>query len=440
MNLLIVDQFGCGLDLAVKAKAYGHSVRLYTRNNPDGTKCEIGEGIVPKVTDWEASMNWADLIFVTDNTQYIHRLESYRDKGYPIFGCNVEGQRWEQDRVHGATILERAGIPTIPMQKFKKYEEAISIVLENKNKRYVSKPVGDGAKNLSYCSKDWRDMVFMLNKWKKENAYNDEFVLQEFHSGSEFGCGGWFGLGGFSQWITESWEHKKLMSGECGPTTGEMGTIVRYTKTSKLFDKVLKPLEGFLHGIGYTGYIDVNCIIDNKGTAWPLEFTTRPGWPLFQIQMSLHKGDPIQWMLDLLDGKDTLKVQEDKIACGAVVCQPDFPYTGVTIKENTGYPLFDMCEEDGTKNIHFSQVRSGFMPNETGANKTPCLVTAGNYILTVTGLGNTVMEANEACYNRYKKDVCLINSPMIRDDIGEKLGPMLPELHKNGYCKDVRFK
>lgn len=438
-NLLVIDQFGCGLDLSVRAKAAGHSVRAFIRHNKDGTRCEIGDGLIHRVGDWEPSMNWADLVFVTDNTQYIYRLEDYRDKGYPIFGCNMEAQKWEQDRCFGADVMERAGIKTIPMEKFSKYEEAISVVLKNKDKRYVSKPVGDGAKELSYCSKDWRDLIFMLNKWKKDQAYAGDFVLQEFHKGSEMAVGGWFGLGGFSQHITESWEHKKLMSGEIGPATGEQGTIVRYVQKSLLFDRVLKPLEDFLHGMGYTGYIDVNCIVDDKGFPWPLEFTCRPGWPLFQIQQVLHKGDPVEWMMDLMDGKDTLKVRDD-IACGVVVSQPDYPYNGVTVKQNTGYPLFDMCEEDGvTSNIHFTEMKMGVCPDEKGANKEPCLVTCGSQILTVSGTGKTVEESREAAYSTYEKKVCVINSPMIRDDIGEKLEAMLPKLQKHGYATHMKY-
>jgi phosphoribosylamine--glycine ligase len=340
--------------------------------------------------------------------------------------------------VFGAEILERAGIKTIPMKKFSRYEEATSFVLANKEKRYVSKPVGDGAKELSYCSKDWRDLIFMLNKWNKEKAYDGDFVLQEFHKGCEMAVGGWFGLGGFSKWITESWEHKKLMSGEVGPATGEMGTILRYTEKSLLFEKVLEPLENFLHGIGYTGFIDVNCIIDSKGFPWPLEFTCRPGWPQFQLQVALHKGDPIEWMVDLIEGKDTLKVSTD-ICCAAIVAQPGFPFSSVTHKKNTGYPLFDMCEEDGTKNIHYNFVRSGVSPDKDGRMKEPCLVTCGDYILTVTGTGDTVEAAREATYKTLKNKVNVINSPMYRDDIGEKLKDMLPELQKHGYAKGMKY-
>ena len=443
MKLLIIDQFDCGfaMDLAIKSAAYGHDVRVYMRNNMDGTRCENGDGMdcFKKVPDWEPSMDWADLIFVTDNSRYIQRIESYRRKGYPIYGCNVEGARWEQDREYGSAIFERAGIATIPMQKFKKYDDAIALVLANKEKRYVSKPVGDGDKALSYCSKDWRDMVFMLNKWKKSNAYDGEFVLQEFHKGCEMAVGGWFGLGGFSKHILENWEFKKLMSGDHGPATGEQGTVMRYTQKSLLAEKVLLPLEGFLHGIGYSGYIDVNCIIDDKGNPWPLEFTTRPGWPLFQIQQALHLGDPVEWMLDSLNGKDTLKVK-DGIACGVVVSQPDYPYNNVKKKENTGYPIFDLTMEDATSNIHLSEVKMGFGPGKDGRNTEPCIVTAGSYVMTVSGVGKTVHDAKCAAYDTYKKKVCMINSPMVRDDIGEKLEEMLPLLQKNGYCKDVKYK
>ena len=98
-----------------------------------------------------------------------------------------------------------------------------------------------------------------------------------------------------------------------------------------------------------------------------------------------------------------------------------------------------MCEEDGTKNIHFSEVKAGYCPDDNGNMRTPCLVTCGSYVLTVSGTGKTVEDARCDAYGTFKKKVNMINSPMIRDDIGEKLKTMLPELQKNGYCKDVRY-
>ena len=441
MKLLIIDATGCALDIALRAKAAGHTVRVYMRHNKDGSRCEVGDGLIDKVTYWEPNMRWADLIFTTDNTYYVHALERYREQGYPIMGPSIDATEWEQDRILGAKVHARAGVETIPLEKFSDYDMAIAYVTKNSDKRYVCKPVGDGNKALSYVSKSAADLIFMLQKWKKTKAYKGDFVLQEFHGGIEMAVGGWFGLGGFSKHWCENWEFKKLMNDDLGVATGEQGTILRYTESSQLADRVLKPVEDMLHGLGYTGYVDVNCIIDKHGDAWPLEFTMRPGWPLFQIQQALHKGDPIEWMLDLIDGKDTLKVSTD-VACGVVISMPPYPYPGISKKENSGFPFFDLTEEDLVKNIHANEIQMGKAPSMNGDKvvlNTPTLVSAGEDLCTVTGTGETVNEAREACYSTIKKKINVPNSIGFRTDIGCRLEKQLPELKAMKYIKDIRY-
>lgn len=441
MKILIIDQSGCGcgLSFAVRSQHYGHEVKMFIRHNKDGSRSEAGDGgLVKRVSNWEDHMNWADLIFCTDNLYYIHALERYRDKGYPIFGPSIDTNRWEQERDHGEMILNKVGIKTIPSQTFENYDDAIAYVIENP-RRFVSKPIGDGDKTLSYVAKSAADMIYMLKRWKKKNSFKGKFILQEFRPGIEFGVGGWFGPAGFSKHFCESWEHKKLMDGELGVTTGEQGTIVRYTQESKLADEMLKPLEGLLHGLGYTGYIDVNCIIDKSGQAWPLEFTMRPGWPLFNIQLSLHKGDPAQWMLDLIDGKDTLKVS-DKIAAGVVVTIPDYPFSHITKKENSGYPIWGIDMDDAVHDVHLCEVQWGKGPAMIDGElklEEPMFVTAGDYVCTVVGLGDTVESARKAVYSKIKKKIEIPNSIAYRTDIGEKVEKCLPDLHDYGYAIGV---
>jgi phosphoribosylamine--glycine ligase len=440
MRILIIDAGGVCLDFALRCKVAGHTVKAFIRNNKDGSRSEVGDGLIERVPHWEPLMKWADLIFCTDNTYYIHPLERYRDQGYPIFSPSIDTNRWEQDRQHGADIMEKAGIKSIPSTVFKNYDEAIAHVMKNP-KRYVSKPIGDGDKAMSYVSKSAADMVYMLQYWKKKNAYKGDFILQDFHGGIEMAVGGWFGLGGFSKYYCENWEFKKLMNDDLGVATGEQGTILRYTEESSLAEKVLKPLEDYLHALGYSGYIDVNCIIDDSGHPWPLEFTMRPGWPLFQIQQAVHKGDPAEWMLGMLDGKDMLKVSKD-IACGVVISIPDYPYSRLTKKECSGYPLFGIVEEDVTKNIHLSEVQWGKAPcmkdGEVKLNE-PMYVTSGDYVMTVSGTGKTVSEASDSCYKTIKKKVEIPNSIMYRTDIGHRLEGQIDGLHSNGYCKDLEY-
>jgi phosphoribosylamine--glycine ligase len=433
MNILLIDSQSCFLDFAIQCTEAGHTIRWFVGPNGDGSRSLTGLGLNLRVPHWEPHMNWADLIVTSDNAKYTHTLEGYRARGYPIFGPNKESTSWELDRAKGQGILEKFGIDTIPSVEFKNYDKAIAHVEKNM-KRYVSKPNGDVDKALSYVSKSPADMIFMLEHWKKEGKMKDCFILQEFHGGIEMAVGGWMGLNGFSDWWCENFEHKKLMNGDKGVNTGEMGTVLKYVRESLLADMLLRPIEPELIRQGYTGYIDVSVIIDKAGKVWPLEFTTRPGWPLFQIQHAVHRGDPAQWMLDAMNGKDTFRPSED-VALGIVIAMPDFPYSRLTKKECYGYPVYGMDKPNIRKHIHPAEMAWDVAPTEENGKivRKPMLVSAGDYVLVVSGTGEDVKSAQEACYGVVEK-IELPNSPMYRTDIGDRVIKQLPELQKLGFA------
>src|SRR5947208_3186163 len=104
-----------------------------------------------------------------------------------------------------------------------------------------------------------------------------------------------------------------------------------------LAQQPLDPLEGLLRQIGHIGDIDVNCIVDEKGKAWPLEFTARLGWPAFYIMCAQHD-DPCKWMLDALQGRDTLKVTEE-VFVGVVMALPGWTTKGARQDAWQGIPI-----------------------------------------------------------------------------------------------------
>jgi len=433
VKILLIDATSSFLDFALRCEVAGHQVRVFMGPCKDGTRSQVGDGLLEKVPDWKPHMRWADFIMVSDNAKYIQQLEAYRLQGFPIFGPNMETTAWELDRACGQAILANAGIATIPSHEFTSYDDAMRMV-RSSMKRFVSKPSGDADKALSYVSKGPADMAYMLDYWKHSDRKRAPFILQEFIPGIEMAVGGWFGRGGFSQFFLENFEFKKLMNSDVGVNTGEMGTCMRYVtlEQSKLAEQMLIPLEGELYRQGFTGYIDVAVIIDKQGNPWPLEFTTRPGWPLFQIQQALHP-EPVEWMCELLQGRDCFDPHL-QTAVGVVVAIPDFPYTRLTKKEVTGFPVWGM-DESNRANIHPAEMKLGEAPSEHNGKlrMEKMLVSAGDYVYVASGRHELISKAAERAY-KIVKTLELPNSPMYRTDIGHRLEKQLPLLHSMGYA------
>lgn len=439
MKILVVDQTGSALDWCLRCQRDGHSIKWFIRNN--NGQSAIGDGFdgLEKVDDYRKWLIWADLVFTTDNTFYLEDLDNARTRGIPVFAPTKLGAELELDRLFGQKLLAKHGIPTIPGREFTDYDSAIAYV-KREMRRFVSKPCGNEEnKALSYVSKSPEDMLFMLQRWKRESKIKESFLLQEFRPGIEMAVGAWFGPNGFAPGWCENFEFKKLMVGDCGPNTGEMGTVVRYVRDSKLARKVLAPLEDDLIGMGFTGYIDVNCIIDEDGKAWPLEFTARPGWPLFNIQQALVTGDHALWMKKILDGQRTNPWTMDTVAVGVVMAIPDFPYSKLTKKEVSGIPLYGL-KDSTLSNFHPCEMKLGVAPKNVGGKllDVPMLVTAGDYVCVVTGLGKTVSEAKKAAYSRLG-ELTMPTSPIYRSDISDRLKKQLPKLQSHGYATNLVF-
>ena len=438
MRLLIVDPFGEALDFTMRCQRDGHDVRLAMKI--DEKSKNIGKGIVNVVDDYRKWMRWADLVFMADNTLYTHDLDRLRGEGIKVIGATIEAASWETNRSTGMKVFQKAGIEVASCKEFKDYDSAIAYV-KREDRRFVSKVVDGGVadKSLSYCSKSPEDMIYMLQRWKKLGKTIGPFVLQEFIGGVEMAVGAWFGPGGFSSGWCENWEFKKLMNDDMGVATGEQGTILRYVRSSKLGRKVLAPLEEALARVAYVGYVDVNCIIDDAGTPWPLEFTMRPGWPTFCIQMALHDGDHAQWLMDLWNGKDARNWVMNSVAAGVVVSIPDYPYSHVTRKEVTGVPVYGIRSEDW-EHVHPCQMMMGTAPKKVRDHfvDIPMLVTAGDYVLVMSGTGPDVKSATDSVYRRLDRLV-VPNSPMYRTDIGRRLRKQLPLLQAKGYATAMEF-
>lgn len=435
MNILLIDRRGGMLDFAIRCLRDGHAVRWFMERRDH---LHIGRGCgAVFVNDFDPSMKWADLVILSDNVNYLKRVDEWRSSGVPIIGPSAKAAEWELERLGGQKIFAKHGIPVMDGKEFSNYDAAIAYV-KKENRRFVSKPCGDEPdKSLSYVSKSPADLVYMLQRWKKAHRHKGNFILQEFVGGTEMAVGAFFGPGGFMPGWCENFEFKKLMNGDQGPATGEQGTVLRWVKQSKLANKVLKPMEEDLQALGYCGYVDVNCIIDEAGTPWPLEWTMRPGWPTFNIQYALHSGDTAEWLYDLSRGRTSSPFAMDTVAIGVVMAIPDYPYSKMTRKEVKGVPIYGLEDQPF---FHPCELMRGEAPHNEGEKVVdkPCWVTAGDYLLVASATGKTVSAAKTKVYTRLKT-LEVPNSPFWRTDIGDRLRGQLPEIQSRGYATGMDF-
>ena len=435
MKLLVVDsKHAHGLDFVLRAQRDHHEVRWFFPPN-DKNKW-IGEGLVHKVSDYAPSLRWADLVFLTDNTTYLHNMNAARKEGVAVCGATVESAEWELDRTLGMQMLEENGIEVPKHREFNNYDAAIHYV-KKEARPFVSKPSGDADKALSYVAQTDTDLLFMLERWKASSKLKPPFILQEKIEGVEMAVGGWLGPEGWVGPWCENFEFKKLCTGNLGCSTGEQGTVLRYVRSSKLAKQLLLPLTDDLVRTGHTGYVDVNAIIDDKGQPWPLEFTMRPGWPTFNIQQELHEGDCCEWLMNLVDGIDGHKAIKDTIAIGVVLSIPDYPYSHLTRKEVVGIPVYGLTPET-LEHVHPCEMMECLAPAEGGGHAKH-LGTAGDYVLVMSATGATVKEAQKNVY-RHLNSIHVPNSPMWRVDIGDRLRKELPLLQKHGLARGMSYQ
>lgn len=440
MRVLIVDPHADGLlDLAIRAKAHGHQVRYFCRDyHPQ--KNPVGRGLVDRVSEFQSSMRWADVVILGSLGYHMAEFDRWAAMGVPIIGAPTEAAQWELDRMAGMQAFKRAGIPVPPFHQCSNLDEAIAYAVK-RDEGLAVKPCGDVTdKSLSFVAKTGKEMVWRLQRWKREGKkFPSGIILQDRIEGVEFAVGAWIGPGGFVEGWEENFEEKRLFAGGIGPNCGEAGTVLRLVKASKLAQKVLQPFEERLISLGYVGNIDVNCIVDNEGNPWPLEFTTRFGYPAINIELALHDGDPIEFLAGVADGKPPKSRRLNEVAVGVVLALPPYPFSAGKSDETVGVPVWGVTPSIEGR-LHFCNVAVGDAP-EIGGGKVGVdrnLVTAGSYVMVATGAGESIVKARAQAHRAIDR-LTIPASPFHRNDIGSRLRGELPGLQANGYARGLVY-
>ncbi|MDA8249425.1 MAG: hypothetical protein M0Z28_09610 [Rhodospirillales bacterium] len=444
MRVLVIDTETLFLDFVLRAAAAGHDVRWY-RHSPR-KPIHDGDGFAgfQRVADWRQHMAWAreGLIVNTGNAALLHELDRYRElPGYDraIFGPSVASARLEIDRGAGMEAFKAVGIELVPYQTVASLDEA-EAVARRTDRALVFKPAGSTEdKSATYVAKDPADLVGWLRRKKARGGLGKgPFMLQDkLDMVGELSVAGWFGPEGF---LPDKWnvcaEFKKFMAGDIGMATGEMGSVTQYVRSDKLAAEALEPLAPILRTLGHRGDICVSGGMDARGRFSPFEFTCRFGYPAWFNQSACHRGDPVEWMRDLLAGRDTLRVSHD-VCVSVVLGAGRFPHNATPPDQIEGLPIAGV--EDVIDDLHLCQVMRGMAPVMQGGEvvDVPTCQVAGEYVAVATGTAPTVEAARKSVYATV--DAVAFPDKMYRNDIGCSLRESLPKFHAHGYYADMRY-
>lgn len=413
MRVLGIGDYGDLGDMYAHLIQRGHEVRMVVA---DPAYQDVFRGIVPHTSAWRDELDWIraagnDGVIVFETAHDGALQDELRRDGFQVVGGCTFGDRLEGDREFGQDIMRQVGMHTAKATRFTDVPSAIAYI-GRRPRRYVCKHNGHhhpATHNHVGQLDDGADVIAVLRQYERWTTEALDFVLMDFIEGVETGIGAYFDGWKFVGPVCLDWEHKRFFPGDLGELTGEMGTVVTYRGSERLFRETLAPLAPLLAEQGYCGYLNLNTIINEDGI-WPLEFTCRFGYPGFAILDALHV-DGWESVLRALCGSDVRVKTYPGFAVGVVMTVPPFPYLadpppsrGLPISFRGGLTLEDV------RNLHFGEVDF--------SSGDPVIGGASGYVLVVTGRGNDVAAARGAAYRLVDRTV--VPNVRYRADIGSR--------------------
>src|SRR3954466_12177581 len=187
--------------LYLRLLAEGHEVKVHVANPLcHGTLA----GLVPRVDDWKAELEWlkaagTDGIVLFENVaeQRGQLQDELRRDGFHVVGGSAYGDRLENDRAFGQSVLGKIGLSLAPVYEFTERRNAIAFIEEHPA-RYVLKfnipPIESFVGRLG----DGRDVRAYLSAAPPSEG-PESFILMRYVEGVEMGVGAYFNGESFLQ-------------------------------------------------------------------------------------------------------------------------------------------------------------------------------------------------------------------------------------------------
>lgn len=346
--------------------------------------------------------------------------------GFRVFGPSKQAAQMEASKAFAKEIMAKAGVPTAAHRVFTEKGPALEYIREAWSRGDASFQMvlkadglaaGKGVIVAATLAEAESAVIDILDRRLFGNA-GERLVVEEFLSGEEASymvvTDGKTVLP-----LATAQDHKAVFDGDSGPNTGGMGAyspapVVTDSLFNEVLETIMKPVVKTLadEGIPYKGVLYAGLMIQ-AGRPKVLEFNCRFGDPEAQPILMRLETDLLEVIEATIDGRlDELHLKWNPKAAVCVVMASE------------GYPG---AYETGKKIKGLKKVAK--MPNVQVFHAGTAMeegkyLTAGGRVLSVTALGDTIVQAIETAY-----DACSRihwDGVHYRKDIGKKALKYLP--------------
>lgn len=195
-----------------------------------------------------------------------------------------------------------------------------------------------------------------------------------------------------------------------------------WSPLNALFNETLGKMKAKIAESGYVGYIDINCIANPRGI-YPLEFTSRFGYPTINIQMEGVTSNWGEFLYTLAKGEQYPLKTKKGFQVGVVIAIPPFPFRDIDAFRKYSEDATILFKKPATDGVHICDVKL--------VEGDWRLAGVSGYALVVTGSGTTMEEARKQVYQRVRN--IMIPNMFYRTDIGTRWFEDGDKLHTWGY-------
>ena len=356
-----------------------------------------------------------DLTIVGPETPLANGIvDLFVERGLAIFGPTKMAAQIEVSKAFAKELSKKYGIPCPDFRVFHAYSEAHSFLSKHEGPVVVKADGLAAGKGAIVCQgkEEALSSLYDCMKARVFGVAGDTVVIEEYLEGLEVSVFA-FSDGQHLSPLTAACDYKRLMDDDSGPNTGGMGS---YTSpefwTPELEDQVNREIMvpaaiGLMEaGTPYQGVLYAGLMITSRGPK-VLEFNCRLGDPEAQVILPLLKTDLVDVFLACIGGGlHKLSIGWDQGFCvGVVLASGGYPG-----EYARGLPISGLEDVDPDILVFHAATKI----RDNGEKKR--VLTDGGRVLTLVGLGPTLVQARERAYDNIQR----VNFPnaQYRRDIG----------------------